>query len=169
MDKAPIHGYDLYKQLASSKWEGVSLVWRIKQSLLYALLEKLQGEGLLCSTLVPGEAHPQRKEYQLTDAGKNAFYAWRVAPVQRGREIRQEFMAKLYFAEKAGPQIALELVKAQIPVCQSWLESMKISYAAITPGQTFERMLYQYRISQTENTLAWLNGCLDEFKHRPEE
>ena len=40
----PAHGYDLYKKI--NNFEGISLVWHIKQSLLYAVLDKLEIEWL---------------------------------------------------------------------------------------------------------------------------
>jgi len=49
-----MHGYDLDKEIATR--EGIALIWSITQSRLYALLDKLETQGMLTSTLVPGEA-----------------------------------------------------------------------------------------------------------------
>ncbi len=160
--QGPIHGYDLYKKI--SNFEGVALVWHIKQSQLYALLDKLEEDGLLTSIIVPGEAHLLRKEYQVTPVGRQSFLAWVTSPVNHGRDIRQEFLAKLYFAQKSGVEAGLELTEEQKSVCTEWLASLHISYANTSDEQHYERMIFQYRISQTQATLEWLDYCRAEIQ-----
>ena len=158
----PIHGYDLYKKI--SHFEGIALVWHIKQSQLYALLDRLENDGLLTSTMIPGEAHLLRKEYQVTPLGRQSFLAWVTCPVGHGRDMRQEFLAKLYFAEKSGTEAALELIDEQKTVCGDWLASLQINYANTGDEQRYERMIFQYRISQTQAMLEWLDYCRAEFQ-----
>jgi len=160
----PIHGYDLYKKI--SHFEGIALVWHIKQSQLYALLDRLESDGLLTSTIIPGEAHLLRKEYQATPVGRQSFLAWVSSPVGHGRDMRQEFLAKLYFAQKSGARQAagLELIEEQKIVCGEWLASLQISYANTSDGQRYERMIFQYRIAQTQAMLEWLDYCRAEFQ-----
>jgi PadR family transcriptional regulator AphA len=162
LDQGPTHGYDLYKQI--SKFEGISLVWNIKQSQLYALLDKLQGDGLLTSAIVPGEAHLVRKEYQITPLGKQSFLTWLTCPVSHGRDMRQEFLAKLYFAQKSSLEISLELVEDQKEACAEWLTSFQISYSKTTGIQHYERMIFQFRISQTRAMMDWLDYCHHEIQ-----
>jgi PadR family transcriptional regulator, regulatory protein AphA len=158
----PIHGYDLYKKI--SHFEGIALVWHIKQSQLYALLDRLESDGLLTSTMVPGEAHLLRKEYKVTPVGRQSFLAWVTCPVNHGRDMRQEFLAKLFFAEKSGGEAGLELIEEQKGVCEEWLASLQISFAKTSGDQRYERMIFQYRISQTQAMLEWLDYCQAEFK-----
>ena len=157
----PIHGYDLYKKI--SHFEGIALVWHIKQSQLYALLDRLESDGLLTSTMIPGEAHLLRKEYQVTSVGRQSFLAWVTCPVGHGRDMRQEFLAKLYFAQKSGAEAGLELIEEQKTVCGEWLASLQISYTTTRDEQRYERMIFQYRISQTQAMLEWLDYCRAEF------
>ncbi len=161
VDQSPIHGYDLYKKITSH--EGVSLVWQIKQSQLYALLEKLETEGLLTSSLVAGDAYPLRKEYRTTNLGRQSFYAWMTSPVEHMRDVRMEFMARLYFALKVGSNLALELVEGQLHACAGWLRGMQAAYTALAEEQQYERMVYRFRIAQTETLLAWLESCRKEL------
>jgi PadR family transcriptional regulator, regulatory protein AphA len=162
LEHRPIHGYDLYKKINS--FEGISLVWEVKQSQLYALLEKLKSDGLLDSNLVQGESYPSRKEFQITSVGRQAFYAWRISPVNHAREMRQEFLAKFYFAYHSGMETALELVEEQKDTCVEWLTSNQISYLQLSPDQHYERVVYQFRISQIEAMLEWLDTCRNEIQ-----
>jgi DNA-binding PadR family transcriptional regulator len=160
--ESPIHGYDLHKKI--SQFEGISLVWHIKQSQLYALLDRLEADGLLTSSLIPGEAHLLRKEYQVTPLGRQSFLAWVTCPVGHGRDMRQEFLAKLYFAEKSGAGAGLELIEEQKVVCGEWLSSLHSRFANSGEDQRYERMIFQYRISQTQAMLEWLDYCRAEFQ-----
>lgn len=161
VEERPIHGYDLYKQI--THFAAISIVWNIKQSQLYALLERLECKGLISSTLIPGEIHPDRKQYQLTDFGRETFYVWRDSPVAHGRDIRLEFLAKLYFALQAGPDWALDLIEKQKTASEEWLNKFQNDLNTVSNEQVYEKMVYRYRISQLEATLGWLNNCRSEI------
>jgi PadR family transcriptional regulator AphA len=160
--QGPIHGYDLYKKI--SNFKGISLVWHIKQSQLYALLDKLEDDDLLTSNIVPGEAYMLRKEYQITTIGRQSFLTWVTRPVGHGREMRQEFLAKLYFSQKSGIEASLRLIEEQKAVCAGWLSNLHISYSKTTDEQLYERMIFHYRISQTQAMIEWLDYCRTEIQ-----
>jgi len=162
-----IHGYDLYKKI--SNFKGISLIWHIKQSQLYALLEKLEEEGLLTSKMVPGEAYLMRKEFQITPIGKQTFSTWITSPVRHGRDMRQEFLAKLYFAQKSGIDIYMKLIEDQTTICTEWLSNLQTSYSKITDEQLYERTIFQYRISQTQAMIEWLDYCHTEIQVVPSQ
>ena len=154
----PIHGYDLYKKINSL--ESISLVWHIKQNLLYAQLDKLKENGLLTSNIVPGEAYLMRKEYRITSAGRRAFLNWVTTPVSHGRDMRQEFLAKLYFAQSLSTETSRTLIEKQKAECAGWLSSLQAYLSKTEADQTFEKMIFQYRISQTKAMIEWLTyGC----------
>src|SRR5215207_5283006 len=92
----PVHGYEIYQQLSAAT--GLWQVWHLKQSQLYALLTKLEEAQYLAATLQPQDARPPRKIYHLTETGRNAYENWLTTPVTHGRQMRIEFLAKLYFA-----------------------------------------------------------------------
>jgi len=157
LDQQPMHGYDLHKAL--SALEGISLIWSIKQSRLYALLDKLEAKRLLTSSLVPGEAHPQRKEFRLTKEGKRALEAWIESPVQHGREMRQDFLARLYFASLQGKEKALRLISDQEKVCGGWIKELEARIRGLEEDHDYEALVYEFRISQVKAMLDWLALC----------
>src|SRR4051812_40584710 len=75
----PMYGYEIHQQLSESA--GLGLVWRLKQSQLYALLGKLEQEGYIVATLEAQDARPPRKVYRLTGSGHLAFLEWVQTPV----------------------------------------------------------------------------------------
>ena len=44
-----VHGYDLFRELQADA--GLAMIWRVKRSLLYALLDKLAARGYLAASL----------------------------------------------------------------------------------------------------------------------
>jgi DNA-binding PadR family transcriptional regulator len=156
IDQQPIHGYDLFKKI--SQFDAISLVWRIKQSQLYALLDRLEEEGLVSSSMIQGESRPNRKEYTLTNVGQQTFIAWRTSPVQHSREIRLELLAKIYFSLQANPEELIDLVEAQKEKCFEWLEESQNSLSKLTDSQAFERIVFDYRCDQIKATIEWLDS-----------
>lgn len=150
----PMHGYDIYKQIADPA--GLWLVWRMKQSQLYALLAKLEGAGYIEATLHPQEARPPRKVYELTATGEQALANWLATPVGRGRQMRMEFLLKLFFAQQDSPEATVALLAAQREECQSWLDAHHEQSAATPP---FAAQVHQFRQHQIESWLAWLASC----------
>ena len=156
LDQEPVHGYDLFKKI--STFDALSLVWHIKQSQLYALLDRLEEDGLITSTIIPGESRPNRKQFHITDLGRQTFYAWRSSPVQHSRDIRIEFLAKIHFALKAAPETVLDLIDEQKAVCFEWETQFQNDLQNTLEDQVYEHIVYDYRLHQVQGTLAWLES-----------
>ena len=154
----PRHGYELHKELLNL--EGLGLVWRIKQAQLYALLDKLENQGYLSARQITTESHPPRKEYHLTRSGHQAFEKWMLTPVEHGRELRQDFLTKFYFARQAGAETARQVVEAQRTVLLVLKEKMDAQDGALTDSKFFEKQVYLFRIKQIQAILDWLDDCL---------
>lgn len=157
LEAQPMHGYDLYKAL--NRLEGVGLVWRLKQSQLYALLERLDADGMLEGRVIPGENRPDRREFSPTSAGRRQFEDWRSSPVQHMRDVRQEFLARLYFAILHGKDTARSLIVAQREACRNWLADLLAQAGGLEPDRIYDGMVYRYRISQAGALLEWLDAC----------
>jgi len=153
----PTHGYDLYQQLSAP--QGLWQVWRMKQSQLYALLTKLEDEEYLVTTLQPQDTRPPRKVYSLTAAGRAAFQQWLATPVTHGRQMRLEFLAKLYFAYRQGPAVVSPLLAQQILTCRQWLTELQQQSAAEPAHNPFGYAVHQFRITQVESFVDWLLTC----------
>ena len=156
---APTHAYEIYARLRQS--EQLGLVWRMKQSQAYALLTRLEEAGYLAGSTTPQGNRPPRRVLRLTPAGHAAFASWQTTPVSHGRDFRQEFLAKLFFAQQDGPALVAALVAAQQAVTQSQLAEHQTQLARLAADRTYDRLVLEFRIGQLEATLVWLARCLD--------
>jgi PadR family transcriptional regulator, regulatory protein AphA len=155
LGERPMHGYELHQELSHKT--GLGLVWTVKQAQLYAILAKLETEGLIAAEVVVQGSRPPRKVFHLTGSGEEAYARWVRSPVER-RDFRLDFLAKLYFAQRDGRKVAEQLLSEQRKLCESWIEEMR------TRKESCERinldsLVYRYRVGQLEATLAWLDDC----------
>lgn len=154
---SPDHGYALYEKVQGAP--ELSLIWQVKRSKLYYLLDKLAGEGLLSSSMRAQEGYPDRKIYQLTREGVQAFEKWLTSPVLSSRYVRIAFLSKLYFALQRENDQALELIDAQRRICQGWLTSLEEEHDQVEEDDFISRQVYLFRIGQISAMLSWLENC----------
>jgi len=152
----PMHGYELYKAL--NQPIGVGVILAVKQARLYALLDKLAAAGMLEPHLISGENRPDRVEYHLTEAGNQMLLSWVATPVEHAREMRQEFLGKLYFAQQIDGKIAAKLIADQEEIVKIWLKGHQQTMNALSPEQDYERSVLTFRILQEEALQTWLNS-----------
>lgn len=157
----PMHGYEIHQRLRDPA--GLGLVWRLKQSQVYALLGKLEDEGFIGGTLKPQDAGPTRRIYRLTKSGRERFREWVQSPVPHGREVRQEFLAKFYFARCEGRQVAAQLIGRQRTTCHAWLQAQE-EHGSARELPPFERLVRAFRAGQIEAILDWLDACENLIK-----
>ncbi len=153
----PMHAYEMHQTLAQGR--ALGLVWRLKQSQLYALLGRLEEAGYLRGRTEAQGTRPPRRVLHLTQSGQAAFFQWMAAPVEHGRDFRQEFLAKLFFAAKDGPETVAALVEAQRAACREWLHDLEAQSTALAPERPYERLVLEFRSTQIEAILQWLDTC----------
>lgn len=152
-----MHGYEIAQVMGEP--ERLGRVWRVKLSQLYALLAKLEKEGLVVATLEPQEARPPRKVFELTEMGREVFAEWVREPVENGRSLRLDFLVKLYFAQQMGLETAQYLIQQQQAMCGEWLAEQQTIATQTQGSNQYEWLVCQFRIGQIEAMIAWLNQC----------
>jgi DNA-binding PadR family transcriptional regulator len=153
----PMHAYEIHQTLLRP--EALGLVWHLKQSLVYVMLERLEDAGYITTTLEPQNSRPPRKLLHLTPSGHAAFDRWLALPVEHGRDFRLEFLAKLYFAGQDGPAVVARLLTAQRAACQGWLGDLRAQADATRGERDYDWLVLQFRIGQIDAILAWLDTC----------
>jgi len=59
LQEGPLHGYQLHQQLNDPHTLG--RVWRVKQARVYALLDQLERDGYITSSIQQQDAYPTRR------------------------------------------------------------------------------------------------------------
>ena len=159
LHQRPMYGYEIHQMLTDAT--GLGLVWRLKQSRVYAMLTKLEAGGFVDTTVAPHPEgnRPPRKTFALTDQGREAFLTWVQSPVPRGRRLRLDFLAKLYFSPQVDDNAIEKLIKRQQHACKGWLAEQQQQKDELSPNNSFDRLVHEFRISQTRAMLDWLDTC----------
>ena len=158
---ASMHAYQMHQQLLQA--EALGLVWRLKQSQLYALLARLEQAGYIDATTESQENRPARRLLHLTSDGQAVFTEWLTEPVSHGRDFRQEFLAKLFFAHQEGAASARHLIIQQRRVCQEWQRDLRVQIEGTLEPHTYAWLVLQFRLGNVDAILAWLDTCERTF------
>jgi len=147
--EGPGHGYDLARHFAPGSALGAVL--RLGSSHLYALLGRLEKDGLIVGERLDAGAHPPRRVYHVTEAGRAAVLRWIDKPVERPREMLLDFPLKFYIARRRRLLVG-------------FLEQMEREKGAPTERtegaeDEFIALMRDGRIARTRASLDWLDHC----------
>lgn len=153
------HGYEIHHYFSS----GLGRVWYAGMSQVYALLKRLEAIGKVRSRTEIQDNRPARKVYSITPEGRKCFLTWVNEPVEKIRDLRLEFLAKLFFIRELKLSGIGEVIAKQIKVCQGHLESLKQQDKVCL--DEFDHLVFRFRICQIEAILQWLQDCDKYFNH----
>ncbi len=164
LDDGAGHGYDLARHFAEG--QPLAGVIRLEPGMLYHHLKKLSRSGWATASLEHQGSRPPRMVYRITDAGRAELQRWLREPVAHTREIRLEFLVKLYFARRLDPQLAQRLVAEQLETCRRLEASLATQLehtqtAAPSNDPDFARLVLDLRLRQTRAAIAWLSTMTD--------
>jgi len=146
----PKHGYEIMQFLGTA----LGSTWHIGTSQLYALLRRLEEDNLLCSKLKTQDTRPSKRIFSLIPAGKELFLAWLQTPTEHVRDLRIEFLAKLFFFDRLSLKGGAQLIKAQIQVLEQTRE--RIEQRQEKEEVPFNRLVFGFKIATVEAWLQWL-------------
>lgn len=162
----PMYAYEMSRHFEA---EGLAEVLPIEQSMLYTYVRNVEERGLV---VVREEERvgkrPPRKIFALTAEGLGVIRNWLAQPVERMREVRIEFLLKMYFLHELDAEGERYLLRQQIDVCDAYQArlAMRLEDAA-----GFERLVLRSKVSAAESTGRWLREYAWELDHatQPEE
>lgn len=149
----PRHGYELAPYFANDGTLG--LVCTLGVSRLYALLHALEELGLVHAESSVISGGPPRKVFSLTVAGRAAFEEWLVQPIRRLRQIRQDFLLKLYFSRQLPESGTAALMERQLAASRAVADELAAQVEAEGPD-SFAALVYGSRLATARATIDWL-------------
>lgn len=148
--QGPAHGYALHERADVE----LGRIWYMGMSNVYGTLKQLEEAGRVESSL-DDETYPPRKVYAITPAGRAQFLGWVREPVPAIRDMRVEFLAKLYFFHTLALDRLRSLVEAQRRACQERLDELLAE--AEGGDDLFERAVREFRHRRIQASLDWLS------------
>jgi PadR family transcriptional regulator AphA len=146
------HGYEILQFLET----GLGPAWRISTSQLYALLKRLENEGMLDSRMETQDTRPSKRVFSLRPPGEKKFNLWLKNPSRHVRDLRIEFLAKLFFFHNLDIPGAQELVTEQTELLEQVKERLRKKKQS--ESDDYNRLVYGFRISTLEGWLNWLKS-----------
>jgi PadR family transcriptional regulator AphA len=148
--QGPKHGYEIMHFLDSA----LQSTWQVSSSQLYVLLKRLESQGLLKCSLEVQKTRPAKRVFYLTAVGKEGFLEWLRSPVEHVRDLRIEFIAKLFFFHRLSVKGGEDLIKIQIES----LEGLKKKFKKERDKEKdpFKKIVFGIKVMTIEAWLQWL-------------
>lgn len=156
------HGYDLARSFAPGSPLGSVL--HLEAGMIYHHVKKLEKLGWL-RLMRDGGRRPGRRTVAITEEGRAELRRWLAEPVQHTRELRLEFLVKLYLALRLDESTAVRLVDEQRALLVGVHESLIREPVPAPAAPEFGALVRDLRARQTEAAIAWLEcvqGRLDD-------
>ncbi len=150
------HGYQLIDCFRDPAQLGH--VWSLSTSQIYAVLKRLDSQGLIVGRSITSADAPTRVEYTLTPAGIRRLEDWltETAPPASVRRVRVEFLSRLYVARLLNIP-TLDIVHAQKESCRRRRDSLVIERDCAAPGVGL--LALELEVNQLDAILDWIDRC----------
>ncbi len=171
LEYKPMSGYDLKKFFDQS----IAHFWSATQSHIYKALENLESEGMVRSQVIQQEGKPNRKQYQITDAGRTELRRWLSAPLPV-EGPRAAWLIQVFFAHNlANEEIAnlfdkrIESLRTHLSHCRLAQKSIDENYkkVGVKRLQSLWQLTLDYGIAHYENEIGWLERTLPVVRKLP--
>lgn len=158
-EEQPGYGYDLARHFGEG--QPLAEVLRLEPGMLYHHLKKLARAGWIVTDDEALPGRPTRRLSSLTQAGRSELERWLREPVAHTREIRLDFLVKLYFVGRLAPSQSQPLLDGQRHVLERLINSLRGQRNRLSAGEggdaTYARLVLELRLAQTEAALLWLD------------
>jgi DNA-binding PadR family transcriptional regulator len=155
--KEPAHGYELKTQLEQVFGEAYPSP-NIGQ--IYVTLQRLERDGLVRSQDVVQATRPNKRVYELTQAGHEELVQWMDRPSE-GPRVRDDFFMKLALSQLASTSDRLGLINRQR---RHYLGQMRgLSVLAAAADRRIPRLLIEGAMLHLQADLDWLQRCQEEL------
>ena len=161
LKESPAHGYGMvdliYRDFCDQKPE-------VNSGQLYALLAKMESEGLIERNVIHQEKAPSRKVISITRKGEEEFDRWLGSEAEEMEYIRYDFFSKYGFLYKVNhfskleADEALDKVDKQISRMEEKLDNFYTAEQDMTQRgvDPFRVLILQYGIEVQKTKLDWL-------------
>jgi PadR family transcriptional regulator, regulatory protein AphA len=151
----PASGYELVAYADRS----IAYFWSIPRSQLYRELARLEGWGLIAGTRVSQTSAPDKRVYEITEAGRAVLAAWVDSPTLPTVKSKNGLLLKVFMARHARPDSLGPLLRAYRESVELELADLQaiVDQLADRAQARFGRLTARWGILHAEASLAWLD------------
>lgn len=171
LEYQPMTGYDLKKRFDQS----IAHFWSSTQSHIYKALEKLEADDLVQSQIIQQEGKPNRKQYQITEAGRVELHRWLSTPLPV-ESPREAWLIQVFFASSlTNAGIAnlfekrIEALRVYLSGCHAAQETVDQSSRQVGIKRLSDlwQLTLDYGIHYYESEINWLEKTLPVVRELP--
>lgn len=152
-------GYDIKRFMEQS----IAYFYDASFGSIYPMLKKMEEEGTVAAMESVGSGK-YRKEYAITEAGKEAFFAWLEQPMALNR-ARHDHLVRIFFYRFLPRDRAKALIGAFIETVGNELRELQTLQGRIHPGAgVFELATLDYGQQYYKFTMAWCEDFLRQLE-----
>ncbi|MFB7462466.1 PadR family transcriptional regulator [Streptomyces sp. NPDC056224] len=161
----PGSGYELARRFDRS----IGYFWTATHQQIYRVLKRMEGDGWLDVREVPQQTRPDKKEYSVAAAGRDALSAWLHEPVQPD-SVRHELAVKIRGAAFDDPAALIREVerhhRAHADRLTHYLAGELRDFtgpdapAVADAGRELQHVVLRGGIAYERMQLAWLEDVL---------
>lgn len=159
----PRSGYDLKTRCFGGP---LSAFWTADQAQIYRTLERLKDARLVSVTRRRQASRPDRKIYELTDAGYGALVG-ALATTEALPPLRDPFLVQLFFSARLPDEDLLRVLSSRRDEYASRLESLAVHSAGLAETEGLparEAVLRQTAldgaVTAYRASIEWLDDCI---------
>lgn len=158
--KEPAHGYEL-KQALEQTFGAAYPQPNIGQ--IYVTLGRLEQNGLIQGQDVSQSRRPNKRVYEITEAGRAALAGWFDEPTE-GPRVRDEFFMKLALAPGTGAADRLALINKQRRHYLNIMRGLSRLAASEDRDNRIAHLLIEGAMLHLQADLDWLERCQEELE-----
>ncbi len=152
LTRDPKHGYDLKNELE----QALGGHWEINFGQIYTTLARLERDKLV-QVVAEDQDGRGKKTYQITSEGRKDLNTWFKEPVEKPRQLRDEFFIKLVIGRLAGEPDPARIIDRQR---QAYLTQLRDLTALASRAQDSSiELMVEGAILHLQADLRWLDLC----------
>jgi DNA-binding PadR family transcriptional regulator len=162
LDAEPRYGYEL-KSVFEQFLGGT---WPLNIGQVYTTLTRLEREGLVACQVVPQDSTPDRKVYEVTDAGRAALADWSTGAAEGPVRLRDELYLKVAVLSLSDSGAARDAIHAHRAAHLEHLA--ELVELQDDPGlHPATSLLLEAAMARLEADLRWLDIAENRLKEWP--
>jgi DNA-binding PadR family transcriptional regulator len=154
-------GYDL-KQFADRSIG--HFYWSPAKSQVYSELRRLKQAGLVSDRHVEQEARPDKRIYEITDAGRKQLVDWVGNSELEPAVFKSTFLLRVFLGRSAGTDALSRLIQQHIAHEETMLAHLREAEAQCTPysdESLYSLLTIRAGIHITEASIKWSHESMD--------